>query len=89
VTNIAIIANAVRHWNDVNLQSTGEMFMIDEDTPDKMREIVRDTWPGIYMRLKGDDLGLLTREEDGVKVIPECSPGALTGPFLLLWCTWS
>ena len=42
--------------------------MIDEDTPDKMREIVRDTWPGIYMRLKGDDLGLLTREEDGVKL---------------------
>jgi hypothetical protein len=27
--------------------------MISEDTPDKMKEIIRDTWPGLFMEVPG------------------------------------
>ena len=42
--------------------------MISEDMPDKMKEIIRDTWPGIFMRPRRDDRGLLTQDEEGVKL---------------------
>jgi len=42
--------------------------MINEDTPPKLAEIIRDTWPGIYMRPKRDDEGTLTRDEEDVKL---------------------
>lgn len=42
--------------------------MIDEDTPDKMREIIRDTWPGLFVRHKRDNDKQLTEDEDGVKL---------------------
>jgi hypothetical protein len=29
--------------------------MINEETPDKLAEIIRDTWPGLFMRPKKDD----------------------------------
>ena len=42
--------------------------MISEDMPDKVKEIIRDTWPGIFMRPKRDEEGLLTEDKDGVKL---------------------
>ena len=42
--------------------------MISEDMPDKVKEIIRDTWPGIYMRPKRDSKGLLTQDEEDVKL---------------------
>lgn len=42
--------------------------MISEEMPDKVKEIVRDMWPGIFMRPKKDDEGLPTRDEGGVKL---------------------
>lgn len=29
--------------------------MIDEDTPDKLAEIIRMTWPGLFMRPEKHD----------------------------------
>jgi len=42
--------------------------MISDETPYKLREIIRDTWPGIFMRPKRDDDGQLTQNEEGVKL---------------------
>lgn len=42
--------------------------MINEDTPDKLAEIIRDTWPGLFLRPRRDDDRLLTQDEDDVKL---------------------
>ena len=35
-------------WNDI--RTSGKASMINEDTPDKLAEIIKMTWPGLYMR---------------------------------------
>ena len=42
--------------------------MISDEMPYKLKEIIRDTWPGIFMRPKGDDDGQLTEDEEEVKL---------------------
>lgn len=38
--------------------------MIEEGMNDKEKEIIRATWPGIYMRPKREDLIRLTRDKE-------------------------
>jgi len=42
--------------------------MINENTPDKLAEIIRDTWPGLFMRPKRDDEKLLKQDKENVKL---------------------
>lgn len=42
--------------------------MINENTPDKLAEIIRDTWPGLFMRPKRDDDRPLTQDKEDVKL---------------------
>ena len=42
--------------------------MINENTPDKLAEIIRDTWPGLFMRPKEDDEKLLKQDKENVKL---------------------
>lgn len=41
--------------------------MIEDGMSHKEKEIIRATWPGIYMRPKEDSKDDLTDPEDGVK----------------------
>ena len=50
--------------------------MIEEGMSYKEREIIRDMWPGIYMRPKRDEEGLLTRDEGDVKLTGNVQRGS-------------
>jgi len=41
--------------------------MLEEGMNDKLKEIIRDTWPGIYMRPKREDVIRLTRDKEKLK----------------------
>lgn len=41
--------------------------MINEETPDKLAEIIRATWPGLYMRPSRRKSEKLPEDKDGVK----------------------